>query len=297
MMFHSIERLGSPFAAVAELGFTIPRDGDVRVDNRERKIIFFLQAECAQEVDGLGRIAVKSGDVLVVPRVCVQRYYAVARSSAKVHALKVSFSLPPLVAGPAGNESTRGDPEADLAAFVQHHFQQIRHLPQSQTAPMQEIMRAIRREAELHGAGIRHRVRALCTNLVVHVARMLHDTSSAQQAAPTSRGPLVNHVKDYLLRNFTRPATLGDVARHVRKSEEHVARVFKKVSGQTVFDYLRTVRLEHAKTLLIDSDMTLTEIAARTGFTNLALFSRSFSQYVGRSASSYRAERAELVRW
>jgi AraC-like DNA-binding protein len=296
MTFHSIERLGAPFAAVAELGFAIPADGDVVVDNREQKLVFFLQADCAQEIDGVGAFEVQTGDVLVVPRVCVQRYrLRTPRSSSKVHALKISFGLPALSVGlraPAAD-----DPEESLTAFVRHHFQQVRHLPQAQTAPMQEIMRAIRREAETHGAGLRHRVRALCTNLVVHVARMLHETPVAPHASAAGHGSLVNQVKDYLLRNFARELTLGDIAWHVRKSEEHVARVFRKVTGQTVFDYLRAVRVEHAKTLLINSDKTLTEIATRTGFGTLALFSRNFSHYVGRSASAYRAERAQAVRW
>lgn len=298
MTFHSIERLGAPFAGVAELGFAIPDGGEIVVENRERKLIFFLQADCVQQLDGLGEFAVKTGDVLVVPRICVQRYRTKMKSgSPKVHALKISFGLPALAVSGSGGRGTRGDPEEDLTAFVRHHFQQVRHLPQAQTAPIQEIMRAIRREAETHGAGLRHRVRALCTNLVVHVARALHEAPAAPHASTAGHGPLVNQVKDYLLRNFARELTLGTIAWQVRKSEEHVARVFRKVTGQTVFDYLRAVRIEHAKTMLIDSERTLTEIAARTGFGTLALFSRNFSQYVGRSPSAYRAERAEGVRW
>ena len=80
-------------------------------------------------------------------------------------------------------------------------------------------------------------------------------------------------------------------------SEEHLARVFRKVTGQTVFDYLRTIRLENAKTLLIDSSRTLSEIAALTGFGSLSLFSRNFSQYVGQSPSAYRQARAQRVQW
>src|SRR5688500_9391147 len=115
MTFHSIERLGSPFAAVAELGFAIPPDGDVVVDNREQKLVFFLQADCAQEIDGVGAFGVQTGDVLVVPRVCVQRYrLRTPRSSSKVHALKISFALPALTIGlraPAVD-----DPEESLTA-------------------------------------------------------------------------------------------------------------------------------------------------------------------------------------
>lgn len=300
MTFHSIERLGAPFAAVSELGFVIPSGGNVTLHNPERKLLFFLQADCTGEIKGVGQFSVKTGDVLVVPCRCEQNY-RVDRpgQSSKLHALKIAFSTPPL-SGPDVRGSAiqvSGDPEADLGSFIRHHFRHVRHLPSAQTAAMQEILRAIRREAEDHRPGIRHRVRALSVNLIVHVARMVHETQLPTPAAESAQVPLINQIKEYLLRNYARELTLGQIAWDVRKSEEHVARLFKRVTGQTVFDYLRTVRLETAKTLLINSNKTLTQIAQLCGFSSLALFSRNFSLYVGQSPSAYRGSRAQLVQW
>ncbi|MEO7415304.1 MAG: helix-turn-helix transcriptional regulator [Opitutaceae bacterium] len=297
MTFHSIERLGRPFASVSELGLVIPRDSELLVRNTEMKLLFFLQADCVQEIEGAGNFPIKAGDICVVPRVCLQRYRQTAgRDSERLHVLKVSLSVPAWPAtGP--NKAARGQPETDLTAFCRHHFTAIRHLPGAQNAPMQEIMLAIRREAEQHRPGIRHRVRALCTNLLVHVARLLHETPGVDRPAGAGAGSAVNQTKEYLLRNFAKPLSLGEVAWHVKMSEEHLARVFRKVTGQTVFDYLRTIRLESAKTLLVDSSRTLTEIAAQTGFGSLSLFSRNFSQYVGRPPSVYRQQQAQQVRW
>ncbi len=300
MTFHSIERLGAPFAAVSELGFVIPDGGEVSVDNIERKILFYLQADAVMEIEKVGAFRIRTGDIVVIPCRCMQHTRVVERGqSPKGHVLKIAFALPPLAApGAAVSEAiVRGNPEADLGVFVRHHFRQIRHLPNAQTAPMQEILRAIRREAEEHPPGLRHRVRALATNLVVHVARMVHERPAPAHQEGPDQAPLVVQVKEYLLRNYTRELSLGEIAWHVHKSEEHVARVFRKVTGQTVFDYLRTVRLESAKTLLINSDKTLTEIARLSGFGSLALFSRNFSLYAGRSPSAYRQERARVVTW
>lgn len=300
MTFHSIERLGAPFAAVSELGFVIPEGGEVTLHNVERKILFYLQADAVMEIDKVGEFRLRTGDVLVIPCRCVQHTRLTERGqSPKGHVLKIAFALPPLAppGAPQRESLVRGNPESDLGVFVRHHFRQIRHLPNAQTAPMQEILRAIRREAEEHPQGLRHRVRALATNLVVHVARMVHERPAPAHPASPEQAPLVVQVKEYLLRNYARELTLGEIAWYARKSEEHVARIFRKVTGQTVFDYLRTVRLESAKTLLINSDKTLTEIARLSGFSSLALFSRNFTQYVGRSASAYRQERARVVTW
>jgi len=301
MTFHSIERLGKPFSAVSEVGFVIPVGGDVTVCTPERKLLFFLQADCIGEIEDFGTFRVHTGDILVVPRRCVQHYRTAERNIGghpKVHALKIGFSLPVLAPRDPPNAFTnRRNPESDLTAFIHHHFRQIRHLPNAQTAPIQEILRAIRIDIETHPTGVRHRVRALGTNLVVHVARMVHEGSSQKPAAEHGQGALVNEVKEYLFRNYARELTLGEVAWHVRKSEEHVARVIRKITGQTVLGYLRTIRLERAKTLLINSDKSLTEIARLSGFSNLALFSRNFAQHIGTSASSYRQQRATVVEW
>jgi AraC-like DNA-binding protein len=300
MIFHSIERLGAPFASVSELGLVIANDSELLVRNNELKLLFFLQADCEQEIEGFGTFPVKTGDICVVPRTCIQHYrQTAAKDSARIHVLKIFMSPPPLPAPgrPAERSSNHGDPEADLTAFVRHHFTEIRHLPGAQDARMQEIMLAIRREAEDHRAGIRHRVHALCTNLVVHVARLLHDGPAAAKTTAAGHGFAANQAKEYLRRNFAKPLTLGEIAWHTKVSEEHLARIFRKVTGQTVFDYLRTIRLETAKTLLINSSKTLTEIAAETGFGSLSLFSRNFSKYIGQSPSAYRQARAQRVRW
>lgn len=300
MTFNSIERLGPPFYSVSEVGFVIPRNGSVDVNNMENKILFFLEADCVMAIPGAGEFVVRAGDITVVPCRCVQRYYVGGRGQGvRGHALKIAFSLAPQ---PPPGETARpkkipGDPEQDLSAFVQHHFAEVRHLPGTQDAAIKDMMRGIRIEGEQHRPGIRHRVRSLCTNLVVHVARHLHDAPAKSSAPAAGYGAIVNQTKEFLLRNMTRDLTLGEIAWHVKKSEEHLARVFRKVTGQTVFDYLRTLRLENAKTMLINSDKTMTEIARRAGFTSLALFSRNFSQYVGRSPSVYREARARDARW
>lgn len=300
MTFHSIERLGAPFVSVSELGLVIPVGGEILVPNTEMKLLFFLQADCVQEIDHAGIFAVKTGDIFVLPRICRQHYRLGERGgAARIHALKIVLGLPPLP-GPGAavrRRAATGDPEANLAEFARHHFTEIRHLPAAQDAPIREIMLAIRREAEEHRPGIRHRVHALCTNLLVHVARRLHDAPTATPATGAGHGYVVTQVKEFLLRNYARDLRLGEIAWHVKKSEEHLARVFRKVTGQTVFDYLRTVRLESAKTRLVGSDQTLTEIARASGFGSLSLFSRNFSHYAGQSPSAYREASAQRVRW
>lgn len=299
MTFNSIERIGAPFHSVAETGFVIPRHGQVEVNNSEFKLLCFLAADCVLTVPEAGEWRLRNGDVLVVPRACRQVYRCGGRASdGQVHALKITFSLAAGTGGAerAGVRSGSADPERELAGFALHHFRDIRHVAAPRGGDFESMLRAIRREAEQHQAGLRHRIHALCADLTVQVARLLHVVPRQIQEARPGPVLIVNQAKEFLMREMGRDLTLAEVAWQVKKSEEHLARVFRKVTGQTIFDYLRIIRLESAKTRLINSDKTLTEIATLCGFSSLALFSRNFSQHVGQSPSAYRqASAAEAV--
>ena len=76
-------------------------------------------------------------------------------------------------------------------------------------------------------------------------------------------------------------------------SEAHFARSFKEAFGVPPHRYLLTRRIERAKSLLRDTDLSTTEIAFRTGWKSLGTFGRTFRDVTGESPTELRArERA-----
>lgn len=76
-------------------------------------------------------------------------------------------------------------------------------------------------------------------------------------------------------------------------SEAHFARSFKQAFGVPPHRYLLTRRVERAKTLLRDTDLSVTEIAFRAGWGSLGTFGRTFRDVTGESPGAIRArERA-----
>src|SRR5580765_1021443 len=72
-------------------------------------------------------------------------------------------------------------------------------------------------------------------------------------------------------------------------SEAHFARSFKDAFGVPPHRYLLTRRIERAKTLLRDTDLSITEIAFETGWKSLGTFGRTFRDITGESPSELRA--------
>jgi transcriptional regulator GlxA family with amidase domain len=88
--------------------------------------------------------------------------------------------------------------------------------------------------------------------------------------------------------------TVHQLARVSGVSEGHFARSFKAAFGLPPHRYLLTRRIERASALLRDSDLSITEIAFRTGWTSLGTFGRTFRDVTGESPSELRARERAL---
>jgi len=103
-----------------------------------------------------------------------------------------------------------------------------------------------------------------------------------------------------LLRRLLRAKDRMDAASHeewpVRRlarvscvSQAHFARSFKEAFGVPPHRYLLTRRIEQATALLRDTDLSITDIAFRTGWNSLGTFGRTFRDITGQSPRALRA--------
>jgi AraC-like DNA-binding protein len=74
----------------------------------------------------------------------------------------------------------------------------------------------------------------------------------------------------------------------IRMSRSHVHRKLAEAVGLSISDYIKHIRLEKAKELLIQTNYPIYEIANRVGYSDANYFSRSFSKIYGISPSQCR---------
>lgn len=294
--WHPVENLGEPFVMVDEATFVIPRGGEVRLGRHNFKLLFILDGRIEHEIDGVeGRRTLEAGDILVAPMVRNHAYInADARRAVPVHLVRLFMD-----AGHLAKRARRRvrKPESDLSDYVLHHFPRVRQIVGGIDNEITDLLTALRREAEGQAPGYRHRVRSLCTDLIVAVSRKC-GVESKEGESPEGRpsAHIVVAAKEYVLKHLERDLTLGEIAWHVGKGEEHLARVFKRETGRSVFDYVRESRVSRAQTYLLDPAVSLTEIAGRCGFNSLSFFSRTFRQLAGMSPSAYRRHTQAVMR-
>lgn len=96
----------------------------------------------------------------------------------------------------------------------------------------------------------------------------------------------------YLEENYTEDLSMEQVAERFHFSRTYFTRFFKTYTGMTFKEYLTRFRIEKARELLLESDLTVTEIAMRCGFSDSRRFIISFNKYYGATPHQYRlAER------
>jgi AraC family transcriptional regulator len=89
--------------------------------------------------------------------------------------------------------------------------------------------------------------------------------------------------------NLRREITLQDLAREAGTSVFHFARVFKRRTGISPHQYLLQRRVEEARSLLADRNLSITKIALRCGFAHPSHFSETVRRMTGVAPRVYRS--------
>ncbi len=88
--------------------------------------------------------------------------------------------------------------------------------------------------------------------------------------------------------NKTKPLTIEQVADHVAVHKRVLYNLFKKYMGHTVHEVIRRVRSDEIARLLLETDLTVSQIAYHVGFDNVGHFARYFKQAKTMSPMAYR---------
>lgn len=97
-------------------------------------------------------------------------------------------------------------------------------------------------------------------------------------------------VLSYIYDHLDGDLSLDAVADVACMSPHHWHRVFRAMTGETLADAIRRLRMLNAANALVSGDAPLADIAARFGYSNLASFSRAFSAQHGKPPGAFRDE-------
>ena len=104
----------------------------------------------------------------------------------------------------------------------------------------------------------------------------------------SGRNIVEKEMVSYIQQNFTGKISLKEFGEQFHLSEKYISRYFKEHFHITLSQYITYLRLENAKQLLQDTDLSVTETAMQSGYQNVSYFIRSFKKTYGISPLKYR---------
>lgn len=115
------------------------------------------------------------------------------------------------------------------------------------------------------------------------VSRQLEKTSIAQAGIDALKIPVT-----YVHNNYMNEITLKTLANISHLSISALERRFKKYLNKTPNQFIKSVRLENARRLLVETNFPIATIANNTGYSDNSYFSRQFHQLFGKLPSEFR---------
>jgi AraC family transcriptional regulator, transcriptional activator FtrA len=136
-----------------------------------------------------------------------------------------------------------------------------------------------------HGAAVAN---AVARRLVVPQYRSGGQAQYIETPIPEPQGSTFEGTRDYMRRNIAQSLSIRSLARHARMSERNFARRFVEETGISPMQWLLRQRVLSARELLERTDLSVKQIAAKTGTWTPASMREHFIRLVGTSPSLYR---------
>ncbi|MCM1567889.1 MAG: AraC family transcriptional regulator [Roseburia sp.] len=124
------------------------------------------------------------------------------------------------------------------------------------------------------------------------------DLSCAKQKEPSARndGPeyYVQNALNYIKQKYSEPIQIQELAEYCGLNRSYLARIFKQATGRSPQEYLISHRINKAKQLLSQKQLSIQYIAYSVGYNDPFTFSRLFKRETGLSPSAYRKQQTAL---
>lgn len=123
--------------------------------------------------------------------------------------------------------------------------------------------------------------------IVVRLLRSQAAVAIRSAAAMTRAGTRIQMAIQFICANFSKPLSVNDMARLCAMSPSHFAHSFREIAGVSPMHYLRDVRLEEARTLMLGAGVRPGDAAARVGFESTAHFTKQFKKRFDATPAEY----------
>ncbi|HOR87057.1 MAG TPA: helix-turn-helix transcriptional regulator [Bacillota bacterium] len=154
---------------------------------------------------------------------------------------------------------------------------------------IKNILKKFIDEAKSAGLGRDMVLQSLCCQFSIEVIRKVcNDNAEDNPKVDDINKKKVEKVAGYMNDCYSKDCSLDCLAEMAGMSKYHLIRFFRQIMGKSPYDYLIDIRIEKAKKLLMNRDISVADIAAKCGFNHASHFSYVFRKRIGISPGRFR---------
>lgn len=258
------------------------------------EIAYVIKGNGTHQV-GNNQYEVISGDIFVINNYQPHRY--VRSDNLEIQYIIIGTKMMKKVLKQIGNipgfyEFFYVEPIFREETKFSHHL----HMEHDIAHEIEKILEKINNELNVKEYGYKTMIDSLITEFFVDVSRLYH--GFCQEHINTdemdSKKKVVSEVISFIEHHYEQNITLSDLARCGCLQSEYLCRVFKKMTGMSMFTYLTHLRIKKASELLTHTSDSITSICFKVGFHDLSHFIRTFGKLTGMSPSAFRKKSKQL---
>lgn len=102
---------------------------------------------------------------------------------------------------------------------------------------------------------------------------------------------IIDKAKIYIAEHLQEDLRRENIAAHTYLNPEYLSRLFKKKTGMLLSEYITEQRINHAKKLLMQPNLSISEVAIKSGYANISYFSKIFKQKTGLTPIDFRSQK------
>jgi AraC-like DNA-binding protein len=173
----------------------------------------------------------------------------------------------------------------DISLGMNEVCNRVLKMPASHRDDLHALIGELREPSEHSG----QLIQALVVRLLIGLKRSAtQPTPSLSSLNSANNKEVIARAEAFMLRNLHRAMSRREVASAVNLSEPHLARIMRASTGRSLVQRLNEIRIGRAKALLIESPLSITQIAGEVGISSFSHFTKIFKRLVGVSPSDYR---------
>ncbi len=119
-----------------------------------------------------------------------------------------------------------------------------------------------------------------------------NDDGACEEITNATQRHAVKLVEEYIREHYMEELSLDKLAGVVFLSPKYLSSIFIQVTGTSLNKYIKNVRMEKAKELLIKTNMKISDICQKVGYSYVSYFCRSFQEHFGATPEKYRQDGA-----